>query len=34
VWHRKYNVVMLNGQRVLHQVIDPEGLFCCLAFNK
>jgi hypothetical protein len=33
VWHREYNVVMLNGQGVLHQVVNPECLFCSLAFR-
>jgi hypothetical protein len=33
VWYCKHNVVVLNGQGVLYQVVNPESLFCCLAFR-
>ena len=33
MWNRKYNVVVLYGQGILHQVIDPKCLFRCLAFG-
>ena len=29
----KDNVIMLNRKSALHQIIDPEGLFCCLALR-
>jgi len=31
--HRENNVVMFHRKGVLHQVINPEGLFCSLAFG-
>jgi hypothetical protein len=33
VWHREYNVVMLYWQGALHQVVNPECLFCSLTFR-
>src|SRR6056297_2989293 len=33
MWYGKYNVVMLYGQGVLHQVVDPECLFGSLTFR-
>jgi hypothetical protein len=32
VWHREYNVVVLNGQGALHQVVNPECLPGSLTF--
>jgi hypothetical protein len=33
VWRSKYNMKVFDGQRIMHQIIDPEGLFGCLAFG-
>jgi hypothetical protein len=33
VWHGEYNVVVFNWQGALHQVVNPECLFCCLTFR-
>jgi hypothetical protein len=33
VWQCEYDMVMLNGQGVLHQVINPESLFGSLALR-
>jgi hypothetical protein len=33
MWNSKYNMVMLYGQRILHQVLDPERLFGSLTFG-
>ncbi len=31
VGQSEYNMIVLDGQGSLHQIVNPEGLFCCLA---